>query len=345
LRRALQPGSLQEVEEIMESQKYCVYNQTRESFLSLEVTVADVRMGELRELIERLSVRPDSGLWMMPYRGIPSARGLSPIDLVYLDSDYCVIQEVESFPTSTVEPLKEEAASALVLPAHTIYSSQTQPGDQLVICVAGEMERRLERLSSSFVSTPNVLSTVASEKKQPASNSSTHTSLPTRATQIQSLFQGTDEMNNLEPKAGRPNSLKTWLQNWLSSDRRRARRHPLPGLVAYYWTGSAPKAYQIADVSSSGFYVLTEERWFPGTMVLMTLQRTDGAGKNLDDSIAVQSRVVRWGNDGLGLAFVPSRAVDPRNGEALRENGADKKTLDRFLERLKEPAEELRAHG
>lgn len=329
----------------MDSQKYCVYNQTRESFLSLEVTVADARAGELRELIERITFKPDNGLWMMPYRGIPSARGLSPIDLVYLDSDYCVIQEVESFPTSTVEPLKEEAASALVLPAHTIYSSQTQPGDQLVICVAGEMERRLERLSSSFVSTPNSSGTASSSKKQPGIDSFIHTPPPTRAANIHSIFRESDEITNLEPKIGRPNSLKAWLQNWLSSDRRRAHRHPLPGLVAYYWTGSAPKAYQIADVSSSGFYVLTEERWFPGTMVLMTLQRTDGAGRNLDDSIAVQSRVVRWGNDGLGLAFVPSRAVDPKSGEALRENGADKKTLDRFLERLKEPAEEIRAHG
>jgi uncharacterized membrane protein (UPF0127 family) len=330
----------------MDSQKYCVYNETRESFLSLEVTVADARAGELRDLIERLTVRPDSGLWMMPYRGIPSARGLSPIDLVYLDKDYCVIQEIESFPTSTVEPLRDEAASALVLPAHTIYSSQTQLGDQLVICVAGEMERRLERLSSSFGSATNASSTVATVsrlKQQPGNDTYSHTPPPARPANIQSIFQGSDEMNHIDPKPSRPNSLKTWLQNWLSSDRRRAQRHPLPGLVAYYWTGSAPKAYQIADVSSSGFYVLTEERWFPGTMVLMTLQRTDGAGRNLDDSIAIQSRVVRWGNDGLGLAFVPSRAVDPKSGEALRENGADKKTLDRFLERLKEPAEEMRA--
>ena len=213
----------------MESQKYCVYNQTRESFLSLGVTVADSRAGELRELIEKLTIKPDSGLWMMPYRGIPPARGLSPIDLVYLDSDYRVIQEVESFPTSTVEPLKEEAASALVLPAHTIYSSQTQPGDQLVICVAEEMERRLERLSSSFISTPIALANVSSERKQPDSGPSKPCPLPIRSTNVQSIFQGSDEMNNFEPKTGRPNSLKTWLQNWLSSDRRRSHRQPLAG--------------------------------------------------------------------------------------------------------------------
>ncbi|HZB88514.1 MAG TPA: PilZ domain-containing protein [Terracidiphilus sp.] len=139
-------------------------------------------------------------------------------------------------------------------------------------------------------------------------------------------------MSTLETKTEKQSSLRTWLKNWLSSDRRRARRQPLPGLVAYYWTGSAPRAYQITDISTSGFYLLTEERWFPGTMVLMTLQRTDSDGQNLDDSIAVQSRVVRWGSDGLGLAFVLSTV----HAEMMRERGSDKKTLDRFLARLKE---------
>jgi uncharacterized protein len=329
----------------MEGQKYCVYNQTRESFLSLGVTVAGSTVEHLRGLIERLTIKADSGLWLTPYRGIPPGHGLSPIDLVYLDSDYRVIQEVESFPTSTVVSLMDEAASALVLPVHTIYSSQTQPGDQLVICVADEMERRLERLSSSFTSSPNTTSVVSSKEKQPNNGTGLPDPLQTRSTTDETMFQGSETMSSFEPKTGKSNSLKTWLQNWLSSDRRRAQRQPLPGLVAYYWTGSAPRAYQIADISSSGLYLLTEERWFPGTMVLMTLQRTDSSGKNLDDFIAVQTRVVRWGSDGLGLAFVVSRAVDPNNGESLRENGADKKTLERFLSRLKESAVELRVVG
>ena len=116
----------------MEVQRYCVYNQTRESFLSLGVTVADAATGHVRELIDKVNIKPDSGLWMNPYRGIVPAHGHSPVDLVYLDSNYRVIQEIESFLTSTVEALKDEAASALVLPAHTIYSSQTQPGDCLL---------------------------------------------------------------------------------------------------------------------------------------------------------------------------------------------------------------------
>jgi uncharacterized membrane protein (UPF0127 family) len=323
----------------MEGQKYCVYNQTRESFLSLGVTVADSSESHLRELIEKLATKADSGLWMTPFRGLPPAHAISPVDLVYLDSEYRVMHEVESFPTSTVDFQVDDAASALVLPAHTIYSSQTQPGDQLVICIANEMERRLERLSNAFTSTPNTTAGVSSEQKQPDNGAIRPDALPVSSAGGGTMFQGSESMNSFEPRAGRPNSLRTWLTNWLSSDRRRANRQPLPGLVAYYWTGSAPRAYQIADISSSGFYLLTEERWFPGTMVLMTLQRTDSNGRNLDDSIAIQSRVVRWGSDGLGLAFVVSTSGD----SSIRENGVDKRTLERFLGRLKETSLALRA--
>ena len=37
----------------------------------------------------------------------------------------------------------------LELPQHTIYSSQTQTGDRLLICTAAEMEIRLQALASS----------------------------------------------------------------------------------------------------------------------------------------------------------------------------------------------------
>lgn len=326
----------------MESHKYCVYNQTRESFLSLELIAADVTIEKLRRLIESFAVKMDSSLWIMPYRGMPAALGHFPVDLIYLDENYRVIQEVESFPASVVELLEDEAVSALVLPAHTIFSSQTQPGDQLVICAADEMEHHLEGLSHSSATESIAYPerSVSSMEMQPGSGSSRQSTLQ-RPGGVQTLFQESDGMNQFDPNTGRPNSLKIWLRNWLSSDRRRANRKPLPGLVAYYWTGSTPRAYQIADISISGLYLLTEDRWFPGTMVLMTLQRTDSLGKNLDDAIAVQGKVVRWDSEGLGLAFIVSKAQETNHGEIMMAGGADKRTLERFLERLNKPAMEF----
>ncbi len=326
----------------MEGQKYCVYNQTRESFLSLGVMVSDSGLEPVKDWVERRGVKADSGLWLRPYQGIPTLRRYSAIDLLYLDSDLRVIQELESFPNSTDAPSEDHATSALVLPARTIYSSQTRTGDQLVICLAQEMEKRLEGFSKEE-SLRGQIETDVSSKEQGSGNEVSELShLHAHPKNVHFAFQGSDEMKNFEPKTGRPNSLKTWLQNWLSSDRRRSQRQPLPGLVAYYWTGSTPRAYQISDISSSGFYVLTEERWFPGTLVLMTLQRTDSLGRNVDDAISVQTKVVRWGSDGLGLAFVLARSSEAGDYYGARENGADRKTLERFLDRLNEPADDHR---
>lgn len=121
------------------------------------------------------------------------------------------------------------------------------------------------------------------------------------------------------------------------SDRRRANRHPLPGLVAYYWTGGAPQAYQVGDISETGLYLLTENRPLPGTGIVMTLQRTVKGAKNPEDSISVLTRVVRWGADGVGLAFVLSRFENPKGANAQAQSGTDKKALKQFLERLKLP--------
>src|SRR6202012_1800188 len=132
----------------METRKYCVYNQTRESFLSLGVTVADTAAKQLKVLMENLSIKADAGLWLTPFRGVPATKGLTPVDLIYLDEDNRVIQAIESFPNHAIEPAREQPASALVLAGHTIFSTQTQPGDVLLICAASEMEERLDRPSN-----------------------------------------------------------------------------------------------------------------------------------------------------------------------------------------------------
>src|SRR6202041_2702447 len=126
----------------MKRRAYCVYNQTRECFLSLNVTAADTIFSRLRGLIGRLKLRSDEGIWVVPSRGIHTLGLLFPLDLIYLDEHYRVIHLVEYFPSFRIAPLKTQAESVLELPTHTIYSSQTQPGHELVICVAEEMESR-----------------------------------------------------------------------------------------------------------------------------------------------------------------------------------------------------------
>ncbi len=136
-------GNSQSPGDDMETPTYCVYNQTRECFLSLGVTPADTIFKRLKGLIGRFNMRSDEGLWVVPSSGVHTWGVLFPLDLIYLDENYRVVCVTEHFPRFRVGPLKIHAASVLELPTHTIYSSQTQPGDQLVICAADEIEERL----------------------------------------------------------------------------------------------------------------------------------------------------------------------------------------------------------
>lgn len=125
---------------------------------------------------------------------------------------------------------------------------------------------------------------------------------------------------------------KTLLELVFSKERREIQRTSAPQLAAYYWTGAAPKENGIRDISPRGLYLLTEDRWYPGTLLMMTLQVKGEGESEVKKSISVQAKVVRFGEDGVGLEFLLPTLRDPRRGQSLLESGADKKTLEKFLE-------------
>lgn len=124
----------------LEKRKYCVYNETRECFLSLSIVRADTSWARLKGLIGRLRLKYDEGLWMVPSSGVHTIGVLTPLDVIYLDEDLRVIHLIEFFRSFRISPLRIRAGSVLQLPIHTIYSSQTQLGDQLLICPPDAME-------------------------------------------------------------------------------------------------------------------------------------------------------------------------------------------------------------
>jgi len=320
----------------MESRTHCAYNQTRECFLGLEVTAADLSYAGIVELMATMTLRSGEGLWIVPFRGIPTTGLPAPLDLIYLDEDCRVIDLVESFPTFRVSSSSPRAASVLVLPVHSIYSSQTQSGDQLVLCIAEEMEQRLERIASLRGDPAATIQNAVLLREKPLwSGGPGLLELESKTQGDFELTKRTHEMSLVQPGQSPPRPPRTWLERWWSPDPRRAPREVLPGLAAYYWNGAAPEPHGIRDISSSGLYVVTEERWYPGTLVLMTLQRTDVGEEVEERSIAVQSRAVRWGNDGVGLKFVLPDAQDMKRGHNMLTDGADRKALERFLQRLK----------
>jgi hypothetical protein len=354
-----------------ETGRLCAYNQTRECFLGLEVAGADLGLAKLKERIASLAMKSGEGLWLSPFRGLPEWGIRVPLDLLYLDQDCRVLDVVESYPVFRANAATPQPASVLALPTHSIYSSQTQTGDQLVLCAADEMQQRLEKFTGMAepaigaqptAATANkpvavlgstkrpieipVLADASSAVKRPATSVVQSAVLlrekplwsggpglleiekrgdeepaKARQTHVMGLIQ--PEMKDMRPPRG-------WLERWWSPDPRKAPRDQSPGLAAYYWTGGPPEAHNIRDISSSGLYVITEERWYPGTLVLMTLQVSDAGEQVAERTICVHSRAVRWGKDGVGLQFVLQHNSDDPSMAA-----ADRKALDRFLTKLR----------
>jgi hypothetical protein len=106
-------------------------------------------------------------------------------------------------------------------------------------------------------------------------------------------------------KHGRP--LKFFLLRLLGREKRSAERLALSGLVAYYWNGGPPVARSVRDISLSGMYLITAERWYVGTVIQMTLQETENTEGDSDQWIALHAKVVRHDTDGVGLTFMPMK--------------------------------------
>jgi hypothetical protein len=191
---------------------------------------------------------------------------LAARDLIYLDRLQNVVHIVESFPRFRVAPEHENATSLLALPVSTIESSQTQLGDQLVICVTEEMEQRLRSAEHRM-----------------------------------------DDLD-LGPAAGASAAVKTWLSQTSDRERRIAPRKRWPHLAAYDIEEADIASHPIRDISTTGLYLLTEERWPLGTRLRMSLQRTDGLDDTSMIPTTVEMRVSRWGADGVGLEFVTADA-------------------------------------
>jgi hypothetical protein len=145
-----------------------------------------------------------------------------------------------------------------------------------------------------------------------------------------------------------PNERRQWRKdetrkNWLlrilegeNRDPRSAPRESIPGLVAYFFTGGAPKPDAVRDMSMTGLYLVTRERWYKGTVVQMTLSERDRA--SIGHSMTLNAQAVRLGSDGVGFRFVLEEDRH-RNGRIIElyapTNGINRMQVGRFMQHFK----------
>ena len=122
------------------------------------------------------------------------------------------------------------------------------------------------------------------------------------------------------------------LMRWIVPDQRVANRHGMPPVVAYLGLASSTKQYKIGDISIAGFYMLTDERWIPGTGFPVTLERTDNGA--MGETLTVYSTAVRNGADGVGFTFLQPAEQEQQQGEAQGTTRMDLTKLAQFLKGL-----------
>jgi hypothetical protein len=314
------------------SEKYCVYNQTHERFVATDVQAADASPGGAEARLRAMEQGAGTGLWILPYQGISATSIRFPVDLVFLDNDCVVLATVESFPLASLPDSSASVVSVLALPEETVAKGEMRTGDQLIISDPEAMKQQLQRMKEAKAGAPIEPAPVKTKI----------------AAAVKAEIAGRKEAGAeklaasppIEPDAWKKRlGNRSWLTNLLlgdPADPRTALREELPGLIAYFFTGGTPVAQEVRDISVTGIYILTNEGWYPGTVVRITL--TDRDHPTPARTITVNAKAMRKGRDGVGLEFVLEK--DYEQGTAMtrsleRTLGMSYARVEAFLQELK----------
>jgi PilZ domain len=321
--------------------KYCVYNQTRERFVATDVEVADASLDGAEARLRTLEQSAGTGLWILPYQGISPTSIRFPMDLVFLDENCVVLATVESFPLASLPDSSANVGSVLTLPAATVVKGETRAGDQLIISDPEEMKQYLQRMKEAK---PEAQIKNAPLRNAPVENAPIEPT-STKAEIASGGKAGTEERAAsppIDPGAWKKRlGTRSWFTNLLlgdPADPRAALREELPRLIAYYFTGGTPMAQEVRDISVTGMYIVTSERWYPGTVVRVTL--TDRDHPTPERTLTVNAQAVRSGRDGVGLEFLLEKEEDVGTATTLRLErtlGVNDARVEAFLQELKKP--------
>jgi len=108
-------------------------------------------------------------------------------------------------------------------------------------------------------------------------------------------------------------SLRSWFEKAFpreESERPRAERRAIPGLEAIHWTGSSPGLDIVRNISATGMYLVTRERWPQGEVNPIRLVYPELSDDSPEHQVTLETKTARWGEDGMGLTFVLPECMD-----------------------------------
>jgi hypothetical protein len=289
--------------------KLRIMDATQETLIVPDVLRIDTEREPINVIAKNLNDIANNGIWLTPYRGLPQVNGIPDLDIVYMDPHFRVIRCLEGFRQGSMPLPDISASSALILPSGRSSAARIQIGDRLDV--------RDVATGSPWGGYREALDQGSSLKDAESANG--HVEPPPKP-----------PMKGLR-------SILAWLigqsEKRKFSDRRRAERRPIPGLVAYFSLPSLPKGFEVKTISTEGFYVFTEERWPPGTSIMVSLQIINPLSQQVEAMISVQSKVIWLGSDGVGFAFDD----DPvhRNHHATVTGVEELQQLNKFLQMIR----------
>ncbi len=356
---ALHAASLQKPS--VNPQIYCVYNQTQQRFVVTQVEVLPDSDGELEARLQSPELRIQLGLWLVPSRHISPASVRFPLDLIFLDADCVVLAAVVSFPLSSSPLPVAGSASLLILPADTLAKTGVRVGDRFIVSAPDAMKQHLHALLQPRTDESQVAAALPAQiavepEGLPAGVSGAGSAPPTAAPEPPpplapapappplACASASLAPDSAPPIDASPWQKKTAPRSWLKrlilgdpADPRKAARSALPNLIAYYFTGGVPKGHPVRNISATGIFIITEDRWYPGTVVRVTL--TDQRRPTAERSITVNAKAVRSGGDGVGLEFVLNQRLNRKSSgfdEMEWANGMDPAEVEQFLRSYQE---------
>ena len=81
-------------------------------------------------------------------------------------------------------------------------------------------------------------------------------------------------------------------------------------LIAFFWNGGVPKLCAVRKVDLKGACVVTDDKWYPGTILTMMLQydpyylQVAPITGDVKDCIRLRAKILRFGEDGMATRFI-----------------------------------------
>lgn len=298
----------------MDSSLYTIFDPATHRILVEGVSTLDATQDPLRALqimIDGPALHAHAGIWMAPFHAIAFVPRLAAYDIVYLNANERMIDMRELESGTDYPAYMQIPASILILPPRTIATTEIKIGDKLLMYIPSQAGAFPDQ-EAIAAAAAGKQATVFMQPGTPVDPTTIVPPLPQPpAPPPPSKSPIVRFLRWVDPKLVTPPELRA------------SSRRPAPELVAYRWVKGSAISFPVGDISSTGVYLLTDERWPLGEQLTLVLQREGPLESDLRRQVTMHAEVVRYGDQGLGLRFLLPLGMDLHLWETTHPTHAD----------------------